>query len=111
MHHAQALTRANIPDAHGTILAAAEQAAAVGGERQACQLGGMSPQRRSIALLFDIPEPDRLVKAAARQDGAIGTPGDTTHPVGMPAQRLLQAHAGYSCTEPFGSAQGKLRRN
>src|SRR5262245_16844101 len=79
----------------------------------------MSPQRRSIAPLFDVPQPDRLVKAATRQDASIGTPGDTTHLAGMPAQRLLQAHAGHICTQPFGGVypepfaplKGKLRRS
>ena len=70
----------NIPHAQGAICTATEQAAAIRGEGHAIYIGGMPKEHRSIAALFDIPEPDGFVIAATGQDASIGTPGDTIAP-------------------------------
>src|SRR5215472_1152311 len=49
--------------------------------------GGRVPlQHHMIATSFDVPEPDRLVKAATGKEPSIRAPGDSPHFVSMPCE-------------------------
>ncbi len=83
----------HVPQTHGAIVTATEQAAAVGGESQAVHHGAMALQRRPRSALLAIPQPDRVVKAATGQRASIRTPGHAIHLLRMPHKRLQTASA------------------
>src|SRR2546421_13044276 len=68
----------------------------------------MPVQRRLIAVSFDVPQPDRLVKASTGQRAPIWAPGHAKHPVRMPRKRLETASAGY-VPQPDGPVPARAR--
>ena len=83
LHDTHTLATRHIPHAQGPIFTATKQAVAIK-ERNAMHNRSMPMQRRSIASLFDVPEPDCIVKATTGHSAPIGTPGHAIHPVRMP---------------------------
>src|SRR5258707_205303 len=92
-YDAHTLSTFHVPSPYGAIFTATQQTAAIGGEGDRVHVGGMPMQCRLIAFSFDVPEPDRLVKASASHRAPIGTPCHAEHPVRMSRKRLEQSSA------------------
>src|SRR5258708_1295161 len=55
----------------------------------------MPMKDRPRSALLDIPEPDRLIKAATGQGASIWAPDHAMHPVRMPRERLETVSTGH----------------